>query len=248
MKEIISINNPYIKDLAKLNDKKYRMLRGEFLVEGYHLVLEAYKNGYVKEIYFINEDDIKDYKDVSLCKVSLEIIKKLSDTVNPQNIMALCEIKEFDIDYKNINHVLILDNVNDPGNVGTLIRSAKAFDIDLIVLSNNSVDIYNSKQIRSSQGAMFGKPIIYADLVDEINILKKNGFEVIGTSLDASCNLKDFKANNKYAIVLGNEANGMRDEIKALCDKNVIIEMNKDMESLNVSIAGSIVMYEFFKK
>lgn len=247
MKEINSNNNAYIKDLMKLKEHKYRVLNKMFLVEGFHLVKEAYNKHLLKQILFIKENDINEFKDIDCIKVNNEIIKSLSDTTTPQNIIGVCNIKEYNIDYKEINHVLILDNVNDPGNVGTLIRSALGFNIDLIILSNNSVDVYNGKVVRSTQGAIFSLPIIYRDLKEEISLLKQNNIKVIGTTLDSSIDLDKIKKLDKYAIILGNEANGIEKEIKELTDINVIIPINPKLESLNVSIAGAIVMYELSK-
>lgn len=247
MKEINSNNNAYIKDLMKLKEHKYRVLNKMFLVEGFHLVKEAYNKHLLKQVLFIKENDISEFKDIDCIKVNNDIIKSLSDTTTPQNIIGLCNIKDYKIDYKEINHILILDNVSDPGNVGTLIRSALGFNIDLIILSNNSVDVYNGKVVRSTQGAIFSLPIIYRNLKEEIDILKQNNIKVIGTTLDSSIDLDKIKKLDKYAIILGNEANGIEKEIKQLTDINVIIPINPKLESLNVSIAGAIVMYELSK-
>ena len=258
IKIITSINNPYIKELMHLKEKKYRIINKSFLVEGKHLVEEAYKENRLKEIIFINDKDILAFPNVQAIKVNADIIKKLSDTINPQEIMGVCEIKDIDVDYNKYKRILVLDTISDPGNMGTLIRSAIGFNIDLIVCSNDSCDIYNSKVVRSTQGAIFKIPIIYCDLTSEIDKMKKHNFMVISTSLDATMTINEINNcnnnnnsncnNNCYAIILGNEAAGVKKEIQTLADVNVIIPINKKLESLNVSVAGSIMMYELDKK
>lgn len=239
MKEISSPNNEYIKYLIKLKEKKYRNSEKKFIVEGYHLVNEAYQANILEEILIVN--DIDEYKDISKIKVTEGIIKKLSTTVNPQNIIGICSLNI----NKNIlgERILLLDNINDPGNLGTLIRSSLGFDISTIVISPDSVDVYNEKVIRASQGAIFKTNIIIAPLNDTISQLKEKNIKIIGTSLDASYTLKNFPKPTKYAILLGNEAQGVKENLLSLTDVNLKIEMNNKLESLNVAVAGSIIMY-----
>ncbi len=246
--EITSTSNQHIKDLAKLKEKKYRTLYNEFIVEGYHLVNEAYKKRLVVEVLSLKKDELLQYDNCKLVLTGAEVIKKLSDTENPQSIIAICKIKRYECDYNKTNCILILDDVRDPGNVGTLIRTSLGFNIDLVLLSNNSVDIYNSKVIRATQGALFNINICYGDLKEEILKIKKANIKVFGTSLDSAVSLSKEEKPNRYAIVLGNEANGMSEEVKSLCDKNLFIDINPKLESLNVSIAGAIAMYEFSKR
>lgn len=243
-KEITSLTNPYVKDLVKLKEKKYRSLLNEYIIEGKHLVDDAYKVGLLKEVISTDDNVLNNYQNVSKIKVNEQILYKIADTQNPQNILGICEIKNIYVDYKNYNHILILDDVKDPGNVGTLIRTALAFDIDLVLLSNESCDVYNSKVVRSTQGAIFKIDIAYKDLKEEIKKIKKEGITVISTSLNTSTSIKDIKKIDKYAIILGNEANGVTKDIQEEADINVIIPISKDIESLNVAIAGAIMMYE----
>ena len=244
MKEITSINNEIIKKYAKLKIKKYRDESGMFLIEGYHLIEMSEEN---LDIVFIS--DKKDYgkiKGVTYYLVTHEIIKKISQTMNSQGIVGVCrKRKEKEISSPN---VLILDNVQDPGNVGTLIRSALAFNIKDIILSDDTVDIYNDKVIRSSQGAIFKVNIIYRNLLDEIKILKCAGYKVFGTALNNAKNLSNVKFGEKCAIILGNEGSGIKEEILKATDENIYLEMNKEIDSLNVAVAGSILMYELAKK
>ncbi len=247
IKEITSITNPYIKDLAKLKEKKYRSLTNKYIIEGKHLVDDAYQEGLLKEVISTNLDVLNNYQEVSKIKVNQQILNKLSDTTSPQDILGICEIKNIDVDYNNYKHILILDDVKDPGNVGTLIRTALAFNIDLVLLSNSSCDIYNAKVVRSTQGAIFKIDIAYKDLCKEMNLIKEAGIKVISTSLSADKEIKDIGSIDKYAIILGNEASGVSLDIQRQADINVIIPISKRIESLNVAIAGAIMMYEVNK-
>ena len=241
MKEINSLNNEYIKYLLKLKDKKFRNQEKKFLIEGYHLVNEAYKAKILKEILITEDKDC--YNDVSKIKVNEAIIKKLSTTVNPQNILGVCEItlgKEI-----SGTKFLLLDNINDPGNLGTLIRSSLGFSIDTIVLGMDCVDVFNEKVIRASQGSIFKINILIDDLKNVISKLKEKNIKVYGTSLEASQFLQKIDKSPKYAIILGNEANGVKKELLKMTDQNIKIEINNELESLNVAVAGSILMYYF---
>lgn len=241
MKEITSLSNPYIKDLSKLKDKKYLEKSDVFLVEGKHLVEEAYKNGCLKQI--LSDDESMFIEGVDCVKVSYDIIKKITDTVNPQNIIGLVSKFNNEIGIKNIKSVVILDGVSDPGNVGTIIRTAAGLGIDLVVLSNDSVDLYNPKVVRSTQGALFSMKILKCDIKKLILDIKKNGIKVFGTALDDSIELKKVSKPDKFAIVLGNEAQGVKEEVLDLCDSKVKIDITDKVESLNVAIAGAIVMH-----
>lgn len=241
MKEITSLSNPYIKDLSKLKDKKYLEKSDVFLVEGKHLVEEAYKNGCLKQI--LSDDESLFIEGVDCVKVTYDIIKKITDTVNPQNIIGLVSKFNNEIDIENIKSVVILDGVSDPGNVGTIIRTAAGLGIDLVVLSNDSVDLYNSKVVRSTQGALFSTKILKCDIKKLILDIKKNGIKVFGTALDGSIELKKVSKPDKFAIVLGNEAQGVKEEVLDLCDSKVKIDITDKVESLNVAIAGAIVMH-----
>lgn len=240
MKEISSTNNEYIKNICKLKEKKYRQQEKKFIIEGYHLVEEAKKAKVLKELLVLKYEE--NYKDINQIIVNEKIIEKISSTKNPQNIIGICEI----VSNNTIkgNKILLLDNINDPGNMGTLIRSSLGFDIDTIIVSEDCVDIYNEKVVRSTQGAIFHSNIVISDdLHNSIIQLKKENIKIIGTSLESKIDIKNIENIDKYAILLGNEANGVKKELLELTDINVIIKMNSKLESLNVSVAGSIMMY-----
>lgn len=235
--EITSLNNDKVKYWVKLQDKKFRDEEGLFIVEGDHLVNEAIKNGLAKEIITLN--DFTNF--ITTYKVTEEIMKKISKQKSISSIAAVCfKIKEKEIGSK----VICLDNIQDPGNLGTIIRSAVAFNIDTIILNDKSVDLYNDKVIRSCEGMLFNVNVIRTNLVETLKTLKENGYKVIGTSVKNNNLLKSVETTDKYAIILGNEGNGMSKEIDELCDDYIYIKMNESCESLNVAVASSIIMYE----
>ena len=236
---ITSTSNNTIKTLIKLKQKKYRDETGYYLVEGEHLVEEAMKAKQVECL--ISTKDIT--SDLPIVIVSNEVMSKLSFTKSPQFIMAKCKIKKENklIDGKRY---LILDDLQDPGNIGTLIRTALAFSIDQVILSNNCVDLYNDKLLRSMQGANFHINCIYDYLKTVISTLKKNNVKIIGSALENGQDIKQIKISEKMAFIVGNEGNGMNKDILQECDYVGYIPINT-IESLNVAIAGSIMMYHF---
>ena len=235
-----STDNKKIKEIKKLNEKKYRDQNNLFIVEGEHLVLEAYKKGYLKEL--ILEADTIFPLDVETNYVSNNVLKYISNLDTPQKIIGICEKKQPEIIGKKI---LVLEDIQDPGNLGTIIRSSVAFNIDTIILSNNSVDEYNSKVIRASQGLLFHINIVRSDILEEINNLKNKGYHIYGTKVTHGKDLKLLEKYQKFAIIMGNEGNGMSEEVSELCDEFIYIKMNESCESLNVGVATSIILYEF---
>lgn len=237
-----SIENKKIKELKKLNMKKYRDETNLFLVEGEHLVLEAYKKGVLKELLL--EENTKLDLDVETSYLSKNVLKYISELDTPNNIIGVCKKIE---EKKLGNKVLVLDNIQDPGNLGTIIRSAVAFNIDTIVVSNNTVDIYNSKVIRASQGMLFNINIIKRDLDEFIPEIKGEGYKIYATKVDNGKSLKGLEIEKKFAIIMGNEGNGVHENLLDLADTYLYIDMNKSCESLNVAIATSIILYELDK-
>lgn len=242
MKKITSINNEFIKELNKLHEKKERDKRQQFIIEGFHLIQEAKR--YLDLVLIVDEKD--EVAGVENILVTKEIITKLSFTKTPQNIIGICHY--FDENQLMGERFLILDNVQDPGNLGTLVRSALGFNIDQVIMSIDSVDMYNDKFIRATQGAVFKMRMIKRDLIKAILDLKERNVLIIGTSLKASIDLDSLSSTNKYALVLGNEANGVSDDILKLVDTSVKIRTNSLLESLNVGVAGGIILYYLDKK
>ena len=145
------------------------------------------------------------------------------------------------------NKILALDGIQDPGNLGTIIRSAVAFNIDTIVLGKGTVDLYNSKVIRGTQGMLFHINIISEDLCEFISNCKEQNYKILGTKVTHGKNLKNIEKNDKFVIIMGNEGNGISDSVEDLCDEFIYIDMNEVCESLNVGVATSIILYELDK-
>ena len=227
---ISSIENPKVKLLLKLKQGKYRKTEKMFIVEGAHLVKEARLAGVLIEAYSIVEQE-------GFIHVNEAVMKKISTTDTLVKEIGLCRF----IEKNNIsNKILILDGVQDPGNMGTLMRSACAFGFDTIFVGVGSVDIYNEKVIRSSQGAIFKLNFIFGNVVEFVNNLKVH--KVYGTNVVRGISLNNVIKQEKMAVILGNEGNGISKEVDDLLLDNIYIPMN-NTESLNVAIAGSIIMY-----
>jgi len=236
---ITSVENKKIKEIAKLNNRKYRKGTGLFIVEGEHLVEEAYKHNLLESVYSLNETCYENSE-----VVSENVMRKLSNLDTIPNIIGVCKFKE----EKEIgNKLLILDDVQDPGNLGTIIRSAVAFDIDTIVLSKETVDLYNSKVLRATQGMIFNMNIITRDLVSFVSDLKKNNYKIYSTNVVNGKEIKTLEKVSKYAIIMGSEGQGVKKEIGDMSDENIYIKMNPLCESLNVGVAASIILYELYK-
>lgn len=238
---ITSVNNERIKELVKLKDKKYRDKNNLFFVEGKDIVDEAYKYSLIKELYVLDGTLVD--MDVPVTYVSYDVMKKISDMESISEYYAVCyKKKEADIG----NRIIILDNIQDPGNLGTIIRSAVAFNFDTVVLSKNTVDLYNPKVIRSTKGMLFNINIIVRELDEFISSL--DSYTIYGTDVVNGNNIRDEDILGNVAIVIGNEGRGISDNIKKLCNKFVYIDMNNNCESLNASVAASILMYEVNNK
>ena len=237
---ISSLENPKIKELKKLKTKKYRDILGKFIIEGEHLINEAYNLGYLEEIYALENYECN--LDVKINYVTKEVLKYITDLETPTIIGVASKIKEKDIG----NRLVILDDIQDPGNLGTIIRSSVAFNIDTIILSNNSVDLYNDKVIRASQGMIFKINILRKDVIPFVSNIK-NDYHIYGTKVNGGNSLKKIEKKNKFAIIMGNEGKGMSSSLDNLCDEFIYIDMNENCESLNVGVATSIILYELDK-
>lgn len=240
---ITSLENNKIKDLVKLQTKKYRDSTNTFLVEGYHLVEEAYKSGILKEVFVLEGTSIE--LDIPITYVSSDVMKKITTTDTYCDIVGLCEKKENNEIIGN--KLLLLDDIQDPGNLGTIIRSSVAFNVDTIILSPNTVDLYNPKVLRSTQGMFCHINIITMDLVEAINTIKSKGISVYGTNVNNGIDVRSINDTDSYALIMGNEGNGVKEYIQDMCDKNLYIKMNSKTESLNVGVACSILLYELEK-
>lgn len=237
-----SVDNSKIKDLKKLQTKKYRDKKNMFLIEGKHLVLEAYKTGYLKEM-LLEENELLPL-DVMTYYMTNNVKNYLSELTTPTNVIGVCNKKEGTI---KGNRIVYLDCIQDPGNLGTIIRSCVAFNIDTLILSRDTVDLYNSKVIRATQGLIFHLNIVISDINEFGSKLKDEGYKIYGTKVTHGKSLKTIEKVSKFVIIMGNEGNGISELSSELCDEFIYIDMNGLCESLNVGVATSIILYELDK-
>ncbi len=239
---ITSRDNSKIKELKKLLTSSYSKEKGLFLIEGENLIEEAIKTNHLKELYVLNGYKCK--YEFPYTNLSPEVMKSISSLKSVPRLLGVSTY----IDKKELgNKIVILDGVQDPGNAGTIIRNAVAFDVDTIVFSNDSVNPYNEKVLRSTGGMIYNINIIICDIDKIINDIKENGIKIIGTSLSKSKSLNDINMINKYAIIFGNEGQGVKKSILSKCDEIVRIDMNNKCESLNVGVSTGIILYHMYK-
>lgn len=234
IKYITSKDNNKIKHAASLKDSKYRKEYKEFLAEGKKSLEMALKVGCIKEIFTISPlENLPE--DLTQYVVSSDLLKKISSNVSPEGIAFVCNMVERKP--KRMNKVVYLDKVNDPGNIGTIIRTALAFDYDAVILSEGCCDCYNEKVVSATKGALFSLPILHGDLAQF-----KEGRKVIVSALnDKAIDLKDLKTPESFILVVGNEANGVSKE--TLQQANIITKISiQNIDSLNVGVAAGIFM------
>lgn len=239
---ITSKENNRIKEIRKLQTRKYSLANELFLIEGENLIEEAIKNNLLKELYVLEGYNCK--YDFPYDYVTLDVMKSISDLKSTPRLLGVSSyIKK----NKLGNKLVILDGVQDPGNAGTIIRSAVAFGIDTIIFSKDSVNPYNEKVLRSTGGMIYNINIIIDEIENQIKQLKQNNIKIIGTSLQKSISLDKLEKTENYAIILGNEGNGVRKEILSLCDQITRIDMDSKCESLNVGVGAGIILYHMYK-
>ena len=233
-----STSNEKIKNIKKLQNKKYRDQENLFIVEGEHLVKEAFSLSRL-ELLIVEENYDIDI-DIPKMIVSGRVMKYLSELETPTHYLGVVK--------KNNNNfigkrIIALDGVQDPGNLGTIIRSSVAFNFDTILLSKDCVDTYNSKVLRATQGMILKVNIIRCDLCEVLS--KLDNYKIYGTSVVNGKNIKDVKEKNNIVVVMGNEGTGVTNEVQELCNDFIYIPMNKNCESLNVAVASSIIMHKY---
>lgn len=254
MEVIKSKENNLIKEIKKLKEKKYRDLDKSFLIEGFRFVEEALKSNFEVKYVFICERQKEKFeklgfenlidKNTKCFIVSDSVLNSICSTETPQGVVAVVRNKISDIQIKNGFYILI-DKVQDPGNMGTIIRSANASGALGVIITKGTVDTYNSKTLRSTMGSIFKIPIIFEDSnFNIIKELKENKFKLITSSLNTNYNFYDVDLTDRVIIAVGNEGNGISKEIFELGDISVKIPMPGNAESLNVGVAASIMMFE----
>lgn len=259
MQTITSKDNELIKHIRKLKDKKYRDESNEYLVEGVKLVEEAVKeNAKIKQI-IVCEDTTRTYEipthimleiaRYECISVSDKIFNIITQVTNPQGIMAIIEknAQNAKIDYTQ-DIIVVLDDVQDPGNLGTILRTVDSIGLNQIIVSKGTADAFNSKVVRSTMGAIFRIKIIEVEnLAQAIKEMRKHHFKLMVTSLQTKNSIYDIDFYKKI-IVIGNEANGVSKEIQDMADEKAKIPMLGRTESLNASVAAGVVMYEYVRQ
>lgn len=259
MEVIKSKDNIYVKEIRKLKIKKNRKKKNEFLVEGVRFVCEALKSNFTvkyillseicnpKYIKLLKENDLTDIKVIT---VSKEIMNNLSNTMNSQGILAVVENNFYnDNNFKNENDAegfyVLTDGIQDPGNLGTIIRTCHAAGALGIIVTKGTVDVFNDKTLRSTMGSIFYLPVIHDEDLTFVKKLKNDGYKILASYLDSSSkNIYDINLRGRLIICVGNEGNGISNEVLKLSDIKVKIPMPGGTESLNAAVAASILIYE----
>ncbi|MUT68653.1 RNA methyltransferase [Paenibacillus sp. NEAU-GSW1] len=262
--KISSLQNERVKLWTSLLDKKYRDRTGKFIIEGVHLVQEALQSSAVIEtIIYDGERGIpqelkqvtatnSDFKGGSIdwVEASPQVMAKCTGTDTPPPVFAVLAKLKFDQAelFRENNLVVVLDGVRDPGNVGTIIRSADAAFAGAVVLGRGCVDLYNPKTVRSTMGSLFHLPIIEADLAELLPEAKERGVKLVATSLQATHTCYSYNWTGASWLLMGNESNGLSEAVREMADEAVIIPMRGQAESLNVAMATTVLLYEALRQ
>ena len=259
MQVISSKDNEIVKSIRKLKEKKYRDIENCYVIEGIKLIKEAInENAKIKEIVVceecinsgeIDKDTLYEIAKYNVIYVTEKVFNAITDVKTPQGILAVIEKKALNkqIDYSQ-DIIIALDGVQDPGNMGTILRTVDSANLNQIIVSKDSADCYNPKVVRSTMGAIFRVNIIEVDnLKETLEAVKKNKFKVMVTALDTNESIYSVNYNNKV-IVIGNEANGVSKEVQVIADEKVKIPMLGKTESLNASVATGIMIYEYVRR
>ena len=258
MQVITSKDNETIKEIKKLKEKKYRDQMGQFIIEGIKIVKEAIEEKAKIKKIVVCEDCINDGTiDQSLMYeiarfdcigVTEKVFKSLTDVTTPQGILAVIEKNKNEQISYNEDIIVVLDGIQDPGNLGTILRTVDSINLKQIILSENTADPYNPKVVRSTMGAIFRVNIIESkNILETLKDIKKNKFKVMATSLDTEESIYTVNYEKKV-IIIGNEANGVSKEVLDLADEKIKIPMLGKTESLNAAVATGIVLYEYVRK
>lgn len=258
-KEIVlieSISNAQVKRIQKLKrSARYRRQEKCFIVEGFKMVDEALRYEKVQKIY-VSEEAGDEYEEKLSHKITKDLIewvssavfREISDTATPQGVLALAEMPEYDqeeLEKKEEAAFICLEDIQDPGNLGTIMRTAEGAGMTAVVMSKGCVDLFNPKVVRSTMGALFRLPFyVIEDMTTEVERLQKKGFTMYAASLDAKRDYTGYHYTGKTGILIGNEANGLKPETSALADERLIIPMEGEVESLNAAVSAALLMYE----
>ena len=246
--EITSVNNELVKECTKLQQKKYRTQSGKFLLEGYKAIKEAFDCGIKLDKIFVEKSHIQEYEFAKdfIIETTEPVLKKLATTESAPEAIAIGFQKSYDRNLlKSTKKVVLLEDIKDLGNLGTIIRSSVAFGADAIVLYGESVDIYNPKCVRASVGNLWKLPIIHLTKIEELEANFKD-FERIATLPRTNNMLKTFTIKQPCLVMFGSEANGLSEELIKFSTNSVKIEMAETVESLNLATSVSVILYKLF--
>lgn len=248
MKIIESKQNQQVKEWKKLHSKKGRRKSGTFIIEGFHLIEEAVKSGvFIKQwIFDENTRDIPlewEIPEQAHFVVTSRVMKEISETENPQGALAVCKQPENSMSENLKGRFVLIDEVQDPGNLGTMIRTADAAGLNGVILGQGCVDPYNSKVLRATQGSLFHLPVIEGRLDEWIDRFKQQEVPVFGTALEGGISYQEAEKSESYALIVGNEGNGVDAKLLEKTDEILYVPIMGQAESLNVSVATGILLY-----
>ncbi len=252
MKEqITSVHNQHVKDWRKLQTRKGRKKFGQYLLDGWHLVQEASHSNQRLIALIGSAEELSQHEDIvarfeNVYEVTPEIIKHITETNTPQGIVAVVEIPDVNqVTNPKTGAWLLLDRVQDPGNVGTMVRTADAAGFAGVVASKRTADFFNPKVVRSMQGSQFHLRLVVADLKRWINDFQDSQHPVYGTQLNPLAkNFRHVQPGKDFALVMGNEGQGMAEELLNQTTDNLYIPMRGNAESLNVAVSAGILMFQ----
>ncbi|WP_160723542.1 TrmH family RNA methyltransferase [Isachenkonia alkalipeptolytica] len=265
MKDIIeSLDNPKIKEIRSLHKKKYRKKFGKYLIEGKRIVAEALEHGAKIDSIIISSDYIGDetyqesvlnsgIRNIELIRVTEKVFLSIAKTESPQGIIAVIHKEEHSLE-KSLGklpkypYIVTLENLQDPGNMGTIIRTAEAAGVDLILVTKNSTDPYGDKALRSSMGAIFHVPIVEVEGMEWLSLLKINKIQVIATDLSATKTYGELDYRGGINLIIGNEGHGISKNLLDQADEKIIIPIYGNIDSLNASVASGILLYKAREK
>lgn len=257
MESISSRDNTVIKEARKLKERKHREERKQFLAEGLRFVSEALESDFEISCLFLSEEmaekwgslgiEDKVEKSTRTYRLSDRLFREISFTEHPQGIAAVVGLKERAAEKKEGFYILA-DRVQDPGNLGTIIRSAHASGALGVIITKGTVDVYNDKVLRSTMGSIFHVPVIEDKDLSYLRELRNGGFRLVVSSLDTDCDFFQADLTGKVIIAVGNEGSGISRELLDMADVRVKIPMPGGAESLNVSAAASIMMFEVVRQ
>ena len=261
---IESLENTKIKEIRSLNKKKYRTKLKKYLIEGTRIVEEALLHGVrIEKIILLENYPLHEklknpaylhrLKEIEVLSVTEKVFKSISNTESPQGIIAVIHKEEETLENNRDKisrdpFILILENIQDPGNMGTIIRTAEAAGVDLILVTKNSTDPYGEKALRSSMGAIFHIPIVEVEDLEWVNLFKKEKIRLIATDLSAEKSYSEIDYRGGIGLIIGNEGQGISNELLKLADEKTIIPIHGNIESLNASIASGILIYKAQEK